>query len=224
MTPEQINQLLLTARDVGIAIVLALIVGLMVIAFIILIRSGSRKETSFSAQFEKAMNLLADALKRDDSETAKAVREVAETQRAFTLALDKNTAALEHRNQYSEMQVSATQESVNEIKALRTDLKEWPAATTTALDTLTRTVKDLQSSVGLLIATADTQRQDAKEMRAILEPIPSQLDIIRQATQQLLSAKPDTTEVFSLMREIKSHLPQPKDDVKPDEPTLPEAG
>lgn|GEM_PF-3986171 len=218
-TINAFNALVDKIGTLSIGTILAVVLILFLFNAITESRARNREKTSQNKREEQMTLMLGKAMNRDDSETARAIHEVDETQKAFvqtqkafTAALEKNTAALEQRNQYGEMQVIATQESVNELKALRTDIKVWPDATNAALNMLTQTVKAVQSSVDLLITSADNRLEDTKTILDLLKPIPSQLELIREATQQLLDTPARDEEIFALMRELKSSLPQPGDE------------
>lgn len=191
-TLNAINNTLTTMQNVGFGVVLAFVIVMMIFAYIMDRRMRSKTEDSDSKQNEQVLVLLAKAIDNKDTETAKAIQASTQTVQAVTMALNHNTSALESSSRYREMQVKATEESVNELKSLRTDIKQWPESTNVALDILTKSINELKSSMGLLIASADNRREDDSAVLAILRPIPAQLETLLRHTQKLLSAAPAT--------------------------------
>lgn len=143
MTPDQISQLLLTMRDVGIAIVLSLIVGLCVIALILLIRSRSKIDASNSKQFEQFTLMLAKAQNQQDTETAQKLVPLLEVVALVKISLDQNTQAfIESRDYRAESlttlkEVATLQATNNQLMAaLRIDVKAWPQEALTSIGNL----------------------------------------------------------------------------------------
>lgn len=175
----------------------ALLVLVILIGYLIYDRRFRGKNEAVENEMSKqTLALLAQALNNKDSETAKAIistaevlKTVLETQRAATSAIEQNTL----------QQHDATNQQTDELKAMRIDFKEWPAATKSALEVLIRTVADLNRSVGLLISNADNGVQDRNEMRDLLVTIKDMagtiLDIAKNNAALILSiAAPSALE------------------------------
>jgi hypothetical protein len=193
--------------QLGIGALVIVCVFFAIIAFIIYLRVGAKSKENearrdeenskillqFAAMTERADANREKAVDNRNSETAQAIegmkdvlKAATETQRASNTALEQTAAAMEKNALYRREQFdatvalkAATLEQTDQLKAMSFDIREWPKMTNTALETLIRTVGDLNRSVGLLVANADSGVADRQELRA-------QLDTIKQIAETIL--------------------------------------
>lgn len=222
MNPVQVtdatNQLLLTMKDVGIAIVLSVIIGLALIALIILVRSRSQADTNTTAQTERLLELFGKALNNQDTETARAIRQQTEVIALNRISLDQNTLAFQENRQYreetlSEMKNLTTLQSQNNnlVAALRIDVSAWP--------------KEVMSSVGNLEKNLEKALKELKVeiVQSILELPPNSglaryfQDILTKLDQILSSVSSNA----ALIQALSAPPPAPVTQRPP--PTLPPA-
>lgn len=200
-TLDALNQLLVTMQNVGIAIVLALVIGLMVVAFILLTRRQSKAESAAGEQFRQAMTLLATALNRDDSDTAKALTPLVEIVSMVKVSLDQNTQAfLQNDNHRAEL-VSATKELTalqaennKEVAALRDDMRLIPSTLMPAIDRVDINILNVVNGFGGL----------DENIREILKAVKNNPEDHRHVLEALASLATAQATIFNL---IDTRLP-----------------
>lgn len=238
MIDQRVIEAINALGQLGIGALVIVCVIFAIAAWIIYLRVGSKGKESDTRRDEetnKIMMSFAGMVERADanrekavdvrnSETAKAILATADVLRTVTETQRAATAAIEQGTLYRKEQVEATMQQTDQLKAMRIDFKEWPAATKTALEVLINTVGDLNRSVGLLVTNADNGISDRQEMRTQLATIKEIAETILQIAQSnavLMTSLADrpgngTSPARDLLREAKTALPQPtKDELNP---------
>lgn len=200
-TLDALRQLLITMQNVGIGIVLAVIVGLMVIAFILFTRRQSKADANASKQFENVIGMLAAALKREDSETAKAIAPLVEIVAMVKGTMEQNTQAFLKNGEYRAETLAATKELAllqaennTQVAALRDDMQKLPNTLTSAIDRVDINILDVVNGFGGL----------DENIREILKLVENNPEDHRHVLEALASLAIAQTKIFTL---IDSRLP-----------------
>ena len=216
-TLDALNQLLVTMQNVGIAIVLALVIGLMVVAFILLTRRQSKADSVVGEQFRQAMTLLANAMNREDSETAKAMTPLIEIVSMVKISMDQNTQAFLRNDHHRAELLTATEklatlqsENNAQVAALRIDVREWPKQALSAIERVDINILNVVNGFGNL----------DEKIRRILEAVESNPEDHRHVLEALANLAIAQNKIFTL---IDSRLPANAKTITPSIPPLPPA-
>lgn len=182
LSPDTLNATLDRIAQLGVGTFALLVLLILIVYFIYDRRFRGKNEAVENEMNKQTLALLAQALNNKDSETAKAIvstaevlKTVLETQRQSNLTMERAAVAFDQNTLYRKEQHEAT---LQQLKAMRIDFKEWPAATKSALEVLISTVADLNRSVGLLVSNADNNVQDRREIRDLLITIKQMAETI----------------------------------------------
>lgn len=128
-----------------------------------------------------AEHVKAEAAKQDNDNMSQLI---AYTGR-LTTAIDNIAGGLRGVETASGAQTDILKLLVDETKATRKDLKAWPELTASEIQNMRGQIAALETSVSLLIVTADKQREDVQAVKDALITLTAAIDrLVTQLTPQ----------------------------------------
>lgn len=183
---QQINEIeeLITVISSGMGTLLAfslLLLGAMILLGIVI---SIRAIPIFKAMTERKA-------KEDANEQQRAQRDAENMARLIdfmgrlTVAIDTLATSQRSIEEAGRAQTTILSTLVDETRALRVDMKAWPKLTTVKLRAMREQIKELETSVNLLVVSTDKQRENIIAVEAALGQLVS---VVQRLVQEQTAA------------------------------------
>lgn len=186
--------------------------GIGIAALVILfyfIRSRAATDANTSDQFKQVIVMLADSMKREDSETAKIIAPLVQIVGMAKTSVDQNTQAFVQQTSYRAELLGATRELATlqsenntQVAALRMDMQRMPAA----IDRVDTNILGVVNGFGSL----------DEKIRLILKAVENNPADHRHVLEALSNLATAQTKIFTL---IDSRLPASAKTITPPLPS-----